>query len=79
VRSIKNKLAPINRIPPETFSLIPGYLNERDMDENLIALTHVCRGWREVLIAHSALWTRLDCTDAEKTRVYIERSKSSPL
>ncbi|KAF9643329.1 hypothetical protein BDM02DRAFT_3191805, partial [Thelephora ganbajun] len=79
VQSIKNKLAPINRIPPEVFSLIPGYWDECDIDENLIALTHVCRGWREVLIGHSSLWTRLDCVDAEKTRAYIERSKSLPL
>ncbi|KAF9643330.1 hypothetical protein BDM02DRAFT_3273098 [Thelephora ganbajun] len=49
------------------------------MDKNLIALTHVCRDWREVLIAHSSLWARLDCTNAKKTHVYIERSKSSPL
>ncbi|KAF9647935.1 hypothetical protein BDM02DRAFT_3187559 [Thelephora ganbajun] len=79
VRSIKNKLAPINRIPPEVFSLIPEYWDKNDMDKNLITLTHVCHGWREVLIGHSSLWTRLDCADAEKTRVYIERSKSLPL
>ncbi|KAF9647934.1 hypothetical protein BDM02DRAFT_3187558 [Thelephora ganbajun] len=79
VRSMKNKLAPINRIPPEVFSLIPRYWNERDMDENLIALTHVCRGWREALIGCASLWTQLNSTNADKTRVYIKRSKSLPL
>ncbi|KAF9641910.1 hypothetical protein BDM02DRAFT_3075831, partial [Thelephora ganbajun] len=79
VRSMKNNFAPINRIPPEIFSLIPRHLNERDVDKNLITLTHVCRGWREVLIGDSSLWTRLDCVDAEKTRAYIERSKFLPL
>ena len=49
------------------------------MDENLITLTHVCRGWRELLIAHSSLWAHLDCKNTEKTRMYIERSKTSPL
>ena len=49
------------------------------MDRNAIALTHVCRSWREVLIADSSLWTRFDCTNVDKTRVYIERSKSSSL
>ena len=49
------------------------------MDRNAIALTHVCRSWREVLIADSSLWTRFDCKNVDKTRVYIERSKSSGL
>jgi hypothetical protein len=76
VRSIKNTFAPINRIPQEVFSLIPGY---RGMGEALIALTHVCHDWREQLISHSSLWTSLDCTNIDQTRVYLERSKSSPL
>jgi hypothetical protein len=76
VRSIKNTFAPINRIPQEVFSLIPGY---RGMGEALIALTHVCHDWREQLISHSSLWTSLDCTNVDQTRVYLERSKTSPL
>ncbi|KAF9647936.1 hypothetical protein BDM02DRAFT_2475488 [Thelephora ganbajun] len=79
VRFMKNNFTPINRIPPEVFSLIPGYWNGCDMDKNLIALTHVCHGWREVLIGRSSLWTRLNSTNADKTRVYIKRSKSLPL
>ena len=42
-------------------------------------LTHVCRGWRELFISRSSLWTRLDCMLVDKTELYIERSKSSPL
>ena len=49
------------------------------MDENLIAMTHVCQGWRDVLIGYPLLWTRLNCVDRDKTRVYLKRSKSSPL
>ncbi|KAF9643012.1 hypothetical protein BDM02DRAFT_3074673, partial [Thelephora ganbajun] len=79
VRSMENNFAPINQIPPEVFFPIPRYWNERDMDKNLIVLTHVCHGWRKALVGHSSLWTRLDCADAEKTRTYIERSKSLPL
>jgi len=76
VRSMKNTLAPINRIPQEVLSLIPGH---SDTDEDLIALTHVCRGWRELFISRSSLWIFLDCTDVDKTRVYLERSRTSPL
>jgi len=45
----------------------------------VIALTHVCRAWREMFTSRSSLWTYFDCADAEKTRAYIERSKSSPI
>ena len=79
VRSLKNNFAPINRIPSEVFSLIPGHWEKDDRDKCLITLTHVCRGWRELLITHSSLWVRLNCTNADKTRVYIEHSKSRPL
>jgi len=79
VRSVRNDFAPINRIPPEVFSLIPDYWRSCDMDEMLITLTHVCHGWRELFISRSSLWASLDCMRVEKTRVYIERSKSSPL
>ena len=30
-------------------------------------------------MSRSALWTNLDCADLDKTRVYLERSKSSPI
>jgi len=79
VRSIKNNFVPINKIPSEVLCLIPRYLEEDEGDGDLVTLTHVCRGWRELFIANSSLWTRLDCQNADKTRVYIERSKSSPL
>ena len=42
-------------------------------------LTHVCRDWREVFTSRSSLWTDFHCTDADKTRIYLERSKSSPI
>jgi hypothetical protein len=76
VRSVKNMFAPINQIPQEVFSLIPGY---RGMEEALVALTHVCRGWREQLISCSSLWSSLNCASVNRTRVYLERSKTSPL
>jgi len=78
IRSVKNSFAPINRIPPEVLSLIPDYYDD-DTDQGLIALTHVCRGWRDMFISCSSLWTQLDCMDFDKTRTFIQRSKSSPL
>jgi hypothetical protein len=50
-------------------------------DKGVIALTHVCRSWREAFISWSSLWTNFCCgkLNADKTRVYLERSKSSPI
>ena len=79
VRSTKNAFALVNRIPPDVLSLIPNYWEGGNRDEGLIKLTHVCRGWREFFTSHPLLCTRLDCTNVDKTRVYIDRSKTSPL
>ncbi|KAF9780831.1 hypothetical protein BJ322DRAFT_284970 [Thelephora terrestris] len=79
VQSTRNNFAPVNRIPPELFLLIPQYWSDDCRDQSLIAMTHVCQGWRETLTGYPFLWTRLDFLDCGKTSVYIERSKSSPL
>jgi len=59
--------------------MIPTYWEGNERDGNLIRLTHVCRGWRELFTSRPSLWTHLDFKSVEKTKVYIERSKSSPL
>jgi len=42
-------------------------------------LTHVCQAWRQVFTSRLSLWADLDCVNADKTRVYLERSKSFPI
>lgn len=79
LRSLKNSFAPINRIPSEVLSLITDYWDEDDMDRDLIVLTHVCRSWRTTFTSRSLPWSHLDCRDVNKTRTYIERSKTAPL
>ena len=76
IRSWENNAMPINRIPPEILSTIPDFWDTRD---GVVALTHVCRAWREVFVSRPSLWTDLDCVDSDKTCVYLERSKSSPI
>jgi len=72
-------LAPINRIPPEVLTLIPDSSEKSYKNRGVIPLTHVCRAWRKVFISHSPLWTHFDCKNADKMRVYLERSRSSPI
>ena len=79
IRSRKNTFAFINKIPPDVLTLIPDYWDDSDRDKNLIKLTHVCRGWWEIFTSRPSLWTRLDCTNVKRMRIYIERSRSLPL
>ena len=79
IRSWRNRIVPINKIPSEILALIPDFWNLHERDEDIIALTHVCRDWREVFTSRSSLWANFDCEDADKTLVYLERSKSSPI
>jgi len=74
-------VVPINRIPPEVLALIPDFLDVDDRDEDVIALTHVCRAWREVFTSRPSLWTHLDLDyqDEVEASVYLERSKSMPI
>ena len=39
----------------------------------------MCQVWREIFVSRPSLWTDFNCTNADKTRVYLERSKSSPI
>ena len=79
IRSWNNSLAPINRIPPEILALLPDFWDKDHKDQGTIGLTHVCRVWREIFLSRSSLWANFDCKNEDKTRVYLERSKSSPI
>ena len=80
IRFWRNSAAPINRIPTEILVLLPTFWDKYDDgDEGVIALTHVCRTWREVFTSRPSLWTDLNCADLDKAEVYLERSKSLPI
>jgi hypothetical protein len=79
IRFKRNRLLPINRLPPDVLVLIPDYWSSRKRAKNLIALTHVCQTWREIFISRASLWTDFYCVDGEKTRVYLDRSGSAPI
>jgi len=79
IRSWRNRSAPISRIPPEILALVPDFWGKFERNKSIIALTHVCRAWRELFVSQSSFWTDLDCVGTDKTRVYLQRSKSSPI
>ena len=45
----------------------------------MIAFTHVRQVWREIFVSRSSLWTNFGCESTNKARVYLERSRSSPI
>ncbi|EJD45016.1 hypothetical protein AURDEDRAFT_165889 [Auricularia subglabra TFB-10046 SS5] len=49
-------LQPLNESEAAIWQLVWAYLPIRD----LLSVTHVCRGWREIALDHPALWTRLE-------------------
>jgi len=69
----------MNRIPPEILALIPDFRDPYASDDWVISLTHVCRAWRDVFVSRPSLWTDIYCGGMDKTCVYLERSKSSPI
>ena len=79
IRSAKNRRAPINRLPRDVLALIPDFWSGLEREKIAIILTHVCRAWRELFISLASLWTDFRCVDADKTRSYLERSKSAPI
>jgi hypothetical protein len=81
IRSWRNRLAPVNQLPPEILTLIPDFWNKHyyGKGRDLVALTHVCQAWREVFISRSFLWTGLDYCNKDKNRVYLERSMPLPV
>ena len=79
IRSWSNSLTPVNRIPSEILALLPDSWDTDYKDQGTIVLTHVCRAWREIFTSRSSLWADFNCMDVNKTHVYLERSKSSPI
>jgi hypothetical protein len=60
---------------------------DEDEDEELdlpfqVLVSHICRHWREIALESPILWTKLTFTEGapfEKSKAWIQRSKSSPL
>ena len=66
IRSLENRLAPINRFPPDVLTLVPDSWDVGYKYQGVVTLTHIRRAWREILISRSSLWTKFDCVNADK-------------
>jgi hypothetical protein len=77
---LEERARPSQPDPPEILTLIPDFWNnDDDRNQEVIALTHVCRAWREVFTSRTSLWTDFNCENKDQAHLYFERSKSLPV
>ncbi|EIM80201.1 uncharacterized protein STEHIDRAFT_172849 [Stereum hirsutum FP-91666 SS1] len=94
LRSARNSLRPIARLAPETLAYCFLLLRSQEVQtflgpkpnhdptgiQGLLAITHVCRRWRDVAIDCKALWRHLDTSCGSKWfNTMLSRAGSLPL
>jgi hypothetical protein len=85
LKTRRNALAPIARLPPETLTEIFRYVIGLDQSEwssgslRWVRMIGVCRYWHSVMMESPRLWSCLVFNDIQITTEMLRRSKSSPL
>jgi len=78
LRSMRNALSPINKLPPEILAhvctLTPQYTSDF---AHLCA--QVCRSWRNTLLAFPSLWNEIYAGVPLDVEVYLARSGEAPI
>ena len=81
LRSFESTLQPINRLPDDILILIPRFFTDDGyavfpMNKPLVAMTGVCRSWRNLLLSTPSLWTQLNFSNlrSKQQEVFLERS-----
>jgi len=78
IRASMNTFPTINRLPPEVLALIPSFLTTH---KELVFTTHVCRHWRNIIIASPPLWSFLDneAMHSDLVATFMDRCGDTPL
>lgn len=87
LRSRKNELLGIFRLPTELLVTVFKYLEEdQRYDESAssdvpacVVVSRVCRYWRSVAYAYPALWTHIRSTNPRLVAIMLEKSRNLPL
>lgn len=86
LKSRRNSLCPVSRLPPEVLSEVFLVLAEQlqaqgrfKADFKWTTVAHVCRLWRDIALQHGRLWGKIDMTEPDRTREFLDRSKGAPL
>ena len=82
LRSLRNRLRPVNRLPPEIISYIARWILQAEGEPHtkaLIPLTHVCQYWRDSIVSTPGNWTRIWNGRWKLAELSLERAKAAPL
>jgi hypothetical protein len=86
LKSRRNTLAAISRLPPEILATIFTFLsastwNEKDVHLDWIRVAHVCRRWREAALDHPRFWNHINFTKLTSAGMaeVLARAKMAPL
>ena len=78
LRSIRNKFAPVNKLPPEVLAHVCTFAPEVTSDF-AHTCAQVCRFWRNTLVASPSLWNEIRTEDPLHVDVHLARSGEVPL
>ena len=91
LKSRRNALAPISRLPPEIIANIFIFLSQpadcvqilagEEQDLAWLRISQVCHRWREIALSHPRLWGHIDFSTltVEGVTEILSRSKMAPL
>lgn len=86
LKSRRNSLCTVSRLPPEVLSevflVMAEQLQAQDrfrVDFKWISIARVCRLWRHIALQHGRLWGKIDMTKPDRTGEFVDRSKGAPL
>lgn len=79
LRSVRNALVPISRLPREVlghivFSLVAHEQTSNKVQKPPLVVSQVCRDWRRLAVGNPALWTRPDFGRPKLAQMMLERS-----
>ena len=86
LKSRRNELAAISRLPCEVLAALFSFLSAFAWDEGSgllawICVAHVCRQWRETALSHPRFWSRINLTELTPVGMaeILSRAKIAPL
>ncbi|KAF9649543.1 hypothetical protein BDM02DRAFT_3186179 [Thelephora ganbajun] len=78
--SLRNKLPPVNSLPPEIISCVARCALEDDIDtRSIVPLTHVCQYWRNSIVSVPGNWALISSERKKLAALSLERAKVAPL
>ena len=85
LKSRRNGLASISRLPPETLATIFTFLSSSALNEpyhfKWIRVAHVCHQWRQIALSYPRFWSNINVTRMSPAFMaeILARSKMAPL